>query len=493
VLFRNTAAQTATQIATYAGSILVAPLMLDRLGLAAFGVWAVTGGLAAWAGALDFGITRSLSRFVALEHGRDNQRGIQETIGAGMIVLAPLIVIAALGALIAARPISASIGTVGVAEMRSLLLASAVILAAQTTGRVVTAIPFGLSRMVGINVAQTMGRLVNVAFSVAALLIRPNLETYAWANAAAEVVALAIAYIAVRIIWRHRVVALPSRQRGTAIVRYAVTGQMRWVAVLVNTQTDKIVLAVFIGPRAAGSYEIANRIVGAVNAVGVLTVSAMIPALTTRVAREGREFFGRFYTQYTERTTALAFPVYVVFAVVGLPLLHAWLGAVPPQTDLVLIMLLAAYLVNLTTGVGTSLAEADGDPGLAARPATWSALLNVALTVALAPLLGLPGVLAGTAVAIAFGALLFVVRFHRKYDLSLRLYFTSLWRPLAVSLVGGVPAAITVILIYNSSTTRVAALLVVTVVGGIYGLVTWLVAARLRLLPRALTLPAWRT
>jgi O-antigen/teichoic acid export membrane protein len=492
MLFRNTAAQSATQFVTYAGSIVVAPLMLGRLGLAAFGVWAVTGGLAAWAGALDFGITRSLSRFVALEHGRRNIRGIQETIGSGMLVLVPLVVIAVLAALVAAHPLARALHTVGPSEMRSLLLAAVVILGAQTAGRVITAIPFGLSQMVGVNVALTAGRLVNVSFSVAALLIRPTLEFYAWANAAAEVVALLLAYVPVRMVWSHRTMAVPSRERGLEIIRFALAGQMVWVALLINAQTDKIVLALFIGPKVAGAYEIANRIVSAVNAVGILTVSAMIPTLTTRIAREGKAFVAHFYAEYTERTVALALPVFAAFAVVGVPLMRAWLGNVPQQADIVLVCLLGAYCFNISTGVGTSIVQADGDPGLGARPAAWSAVLNVVLTVALAPIFGLDGVLAGTAIAVAFGALLFVYRFHRKYGLAVGIYGRSLWRPVAIAAVPAAPAAAAVLLLYGPTTSRAAALLIALLVGGMYALTTWLLSSWLRLLPRALTLPVWR-
>jgi O-antigen/teichoic acid export membrane protein len=466
--------------------------MLSRLGLANFGIWAVTGGLAAWAGALDFGITRSLARFVALEHGRNNPRGIQETVGAGLVVLVPLILLVAIAATLGAAPLSATIGGISAVELRSILLASTVILGAQTLGRIVTAIPVGMSRMVGVNVALTLGRVVNIAFSFAALLIKPTLEVYAWANAAAEVVALIIAYAAVRIVWRQAVAALPNRKRGQAIVRFSVTGQMRWVALLINSQTDKIVLAVFIGPKVAGAYEIANRIVSAVNGVGILTVSAMIPALTTRAVREGTQFFRQYYAAYTEKTTALALPVFVVFAVIGSPLMRAWLGTVPARADLVLVALLAAYFVNVTTGVGTSMAEADGDPGLAARPATWSAILNIALTVALAPLFGVAGVLVGTAVAIVFGALLFVARFHRKYRFPLSVFAESVWRPVVVALAGAGPATAVVLVEYHASTSRVDAFVLAAAVGAGYTAITWLLAGRLRLLPQTLTPPVWR-
>jgi O-antigen/teichoic acid export membrane protein len=83
VLFRNTLAQSSSLITAQFFSVILAPLMIGRFGLALFGVWAVTGALAKYASLLDFGITRSLSRFVALYHARGDRRGVQECVGPG--------------------------------------------------------------------------------------------------------------------------------------------------------------------------------------------------------------------------------------------------------------------------------------------------------------------------------------------------------------------------------------------------------------------------
>ena len=46
-----------------------------------FGVWAVTGAIAQYARLLDFGITRSLARFVALYDAEGDRGGIEESVG----------------------------------------------------------------------------------------------------------------------------------------------------------------------------------------------------------------------------------------------------------------------------------------------------------------------------------------------------------------------------------------------------------------------------
>ena len=75
MLFKNTLAQSAGLLVGYLFSFLLAPLMISRLGLDKFGVWAVTGAFATYAGLLDLGVGRSLARFVALFDAGGDRRG----------------------------------------------------------------------------------------------------------------------------------------------------------------------------------------------------------------------------------------------------------------------------------------------------------------------------------------------------------------------------------------------------------------------------------
>src|SRR3954468_9900116 len=95
MLFKNTAAQSADLLTAYLFSLLLAPLMLDRLGLALFGVWAVTGAMATYAGLADLGITRSLARFVALYDVRGDPAAIGQCVGLGLIAITAVTAVAA--------------------------------------------------------------------------------------------------------------------------------------------------------------------------------------------------------------------------------------------------------------------------------------------------------------------------------------------------------------------------------------------------------------
>jgi O-antigen/teichoic acid export membrane protein len=109
VLFRNTAAATVALVTGYVFSFILAPIMLWRLGLAQFGVWAVTGAFASYAGLMDLGITRGLGRFIAFYHANGNRRAVEQLFTLGLIAVTCVAVVAGTGAFVAAPAVAGAL------------------------------------------------------------------------------------------------------------------------------------------------------------------------------------------------------------------------------------------------------------------------------------------------------------------------------------------------------------------------------------------------
>jgi O-antigen/teichoic acid export membrane protein len=489
VIFRNTLAQSGATGLGYLFSFIVAPIMLARLGLTEFGLWAVTGAMIAYVGLADLGIRRSVSRFVAYHQARDNRQGIEETVTVGLLTAAGIGVLSFAAALAIAPLVHDAVGTLDLAGIRTLLLCAATMLTAEICSSVFLGVPVGFLRMVPAGVAQAAASTINFVFSVGALLIHPTLVAYALANAAAEVLSVGVAAGTMLLVWRRARLRIPSRASTREIIGFGLKNQVGRITDLVNFQTDKLVIAVLIDVRAAGAYEIAARVVAATRTFAVLTVWAMIPTVTARIGEQGRSVIKGFYRRYTRLSVGLAFPLFVLVSVAAPYLLLAWLGKLSGHPQPILIVLSMAYLLNMTTGVADAITIADGRPGVNARYAGFSAILNLVLTVGLAPLFGLWGVLAGTFCALVAGSLLFLRHFHRLYAIPARDYFDAVLPSAALAFALGVPFAVWSAVTGGADVTRVRAALVLLVMAGLYGLVYWLAASRLGQLPERLTAP----
>jgi O-antigen/teichoic acid export membrane protein len=492
VLFRNTMAQSAGFALGYLFSFLLAPLMIARLGLDAFGVWAVTGAFVTYAGLLDLGVGRSLARFIAVFDAEGDERGMRECIGLGLLVIVSSGILAAIAAELAAPLLSDKLGVVDGHQMGVILTASVAIWVCNSVSGVLNAVAIGKQEMVPPNVATAIGATINFVFSVAVLLASTSLTAYAGANAAAALLAIVPSVVVLRRVWGGPYLLLPSRARAKEILGFGLKNQLSYLADLVNFQTDKVVIALMLDIHAAAVYEIGSRIVIAVRSLGVMSVSAMIPNAAARMVSEGSAVIEQVYDRYLTRTCSTAFPLFMLAAVTSPFLLVAWLGSVPGDAGVIVPILSVAYMVNITTGVGTTLAIGYGIPGVAASNAVAIAVANVALTVVLAPLFGIWGVVSGTALAVVLGSIAFNLRFLRLFHLHVRRFLDAVV-PVAVLAVGlAVPPGL-LALVVGLPSGRAPAIVLLALATTMYVLPYWLLASRAELLPRRLAFPGQGT
>jgi O-antigen/teichoic acid export membrane protein len=491
MLFKNTLAQSSSVFVGYAFSFILAPIMIARLGLDAFGVWAVTGAFATYAGLLDLGISRALARFVAVYDVEGDDRRMRECVGLGLIAITIVGVLAAGVAVALAPVLSDQLGVLSTADMRWVSLAAVGIWTFNGYDRTFAAIGIGKRQMVPPNVAITVNVTINFVFSLIALALSSSLVVYGYANAAASAAGLIPTFLAMRYVWRSPYIALPSRQVVKDVLSFSLKSQVGWIADLVNFQTDKIIIAVVVDVRAAAAYEIASRVVMAVRSAAVMTVSAMITHAAAEITTAGREVIGGMYRRYLLRSCGLSFPLFALVAVSAPFLLIAWLGEAPGDSALIVPFLTLAYVINITTGAGSTIAMGAGHPGLVSVNAIIVAALNVALTIALAGPFGLWGVVGGTFIAVSFGGLWFNARFLRLFKLPLRDYLAGTL-PTGVLAFGlAIPLAVFTIAV-GLPGDRLTAILCLAGVTIAYAAPYWLIATRRGFLPRQLEFRPFR-
>lgn len=487
-LFRNTAAQSAPVVTAFVFSFVLAPIMLSRLGLAQFGVWAVTGALAQYARLLDLGITNSLSRFVALYEANDDRRAIEQTVAIGLLAASVVGAAVLAAAALMAPLVSDLIGVLDAGEMRVVLLSSAGIAVANLFVAVLSAVPVGLRRMGPPNVAMTAGYTTNFVASVAALVLSTELTTYALANLGAALVGLLLTAISLAYVWSAPFVGRPSLGRAREIVSFGLKSQTVTLANLVNVQTDKLIIAAMLGPRVAGAYEIGNRIVQGIVSLGLLTLSALIPTATADLVKRGKGVIAEYFGRYTVRSLAIALPMFGAVCVSAPYLLVAWLGEIPPDSVQIIVLLSVAFAVTMATGVAMTLTMSDGRPGLVAQTAIIVVTLNLAGTIVAAPIFGLWGVLIATVAAEIVASVIFLFRFNRLYGLGARVLADGVVRPTAVAVLAALPFGLWYLLGADLPDERGPAAIGLLATGGVYALVCWVVEGRLGLLPERLRL-----
>lgn len=419
----NTVAQALPLLSGYGLNLLATPLVVTQLGLPGFGVWAMTGALAQYGALFDLGVTRSVMRYVAFHHARDEPDAEREVLGVAVLMLAAVGLVLFATCWLLAPAILSLIRAADVEQLRTLLICAVTILLAVLSAKVLVAAAFGRGRMVAGNAALAVQSTLTVLGGAGYLLTTGStLSGFGVASAAGAAAGTAIVALVMKVTEGTLSVGWPNRARAREVLSFGVKGQATLVADLVVFQSDKLVIGAIAGPAFAGAYELGNRLALGLRALGGLVSNSLTPSLTASYSQRGLPAILEQYAHLTRRAAgvALIFP----FAGIALApaLVPAWLGYVPEYTVVVVIALCIAFAANLTTGVATVVAAAIGRPGITAQSAAVSCVLNVAAVVPAAVVFGVTGVVAATIFAAVGGAAFGIWITHRALRLPLSVF-----------------------------------------------------------------------
>lgn len=415
-LSANTLAQTLPLVAGYTLNVAATPLIVQRLGLASFGVWALTGAIAQYGALLDLGTSRAVVRFISYHSSTGNVRAER---GARLLAIA---IIAVLWCVLLALCVPTAIllqrhlRSIDTTELSVLLVCSVTMLVATLFARAVCGFAFGHQQMVQGNIALALGNTLTVGGGIVALLWKSNLLIFAAGNAIGAIIGLLIAVVATLRVRGELHLARPTRNETREFIRFGLKGQAPSVSDLLVLQMPKIVLGITVGPAAVGIYEIGSRLAMGARALGVVTVMTLTPYFTRKYAESGLPGVSQMYNQMTPRYTTLASTPAAFLIASGYPLVFAWVGPENQSAGLVVLVLSAAFIINVSTGTMTVAANAANRPGLVAWAAITASVVSVLLTPIVAHLWEINGALLSVLIATISGAAAEFVLVGRMLD-----------------------------------------------------------------------------
>lgn len=427
--------------------LLLVPIILYFLGAEQFAAWALysSGGMAFTT--LEFGIARTLVRFLAVPMAKGHSGEVDAVATSGTLITAAVYG----GSLLLCLPWIGSLtewlglpaGTAVGAETMFMLVIAAVALRAI----------LGLGG-VFLYAAQDFHSSAALAF------LQPFLSNLAAMGAAVVwrrldlvllcywVVQLAVVGAALLVSWsRYRWrLAMSSLSRDTlrTMIAHALKVQMAVWAQAMNFHFDKFMIAGFIGLEAVAPYEIASRALLSLRSVPASGIETFLPATSVGHGRT-RQAWGEY-----QRMGAIAGSAVLFFIVAPLmtgPLfLYAWIGVPGIAAWDVIWILALGVTVELLALPAVTWLQAEGRAELYARTSVLSVTINIPASLGLLYLWGVPGAAAGTALAMVVAHLNFLRLFHRTWPAEYRQPLGELLRvafvPVALCLGWGLVATL---------------------------------------------------
>ena len=430
-----TASRALPLVVGYGLNLLATPIIASSLGLAQFGLWALTGAVAQYGSLLDLGVSRSVTRFTALHVARDDHREADRVVWTASTLVTGVCVPLLLVGLLVAEPFAHVIGFPDPGTVRAVIGASLLILVSGQLCTILVGSAYGREFQALPNTVVTVCGFLGNCVGAAAAFVSKDVVVYAWTAAGWNVVTM----LAIGVAVHTRITRLRPTRPSWATLRelaaFGLKGQSLLVAELVIIQLSKILLGVVSGAAAAGAYELGSRLALGFRALGGLFVGALTAPFTRSFSERGLPGAREDAERLTTKVVALS----IVPTLLGLALapafLSLWLGSYEPLTLAVMMALCLAFTTDSLIGVQGVVADAIGRPGLRARAAMVTAVLSMALGVPLLLLVGPMGLLAGIVVAIALGAACSIALVQPAVGCTQRSYYRMVSGPLALGLV----------------------------------------------------------
>ena len=192
---------------------------------------------------------------------------------------------------------------------------------------------------------------------------------------------------------------------------------------------DRSILASFRSAATVGLYEGPVRAHNLVQQVhGALGVP-ILPASSRLVVDDDAQRLHDLLLRGTRYTLAAVVPLSIVFMTLARPILRVWLGQRFGVAATAMTVLVGYWLVNANTGVASGMLVAVGRARRLAGYAGAVALLNLALSLALTPSLGLNGVVLGTSISYVVAFPFFLAIVLSNLPVTLAEFAREAWLP----------------------------------------------------------------
>jgi len=477
---RNTLYNGVSQAASVVSTLVFLPLIINEFGAGDYGILVLATSLASWALMFDFGVRVALTSKVAESTALENGEEVASAISSGTVIYTVIGIVCSL--LLALFGLFGA-GLFGLNAEQAALFTTLMLIMAFS--QVVFWV--GLSHRDALSGLQrydltsrvSMGLvLAEIAGAIAVVLLGASPVILAGIRG----VALALAGLAYRVLYRRSAVIPPARRAPSISMakRLLASGapvfSLQLAQILNRQQTDRLVVGLFLGPTFVTVYEVSAKLASMVSTlVGVLS-SALLPVAAKLNAKNHEASLRALFERGSHLITLAAAPIVVALTVIAPSFLVLWGGQgfsasiVPAQ------LLLGARLLLPLYVVGDSILISKGRFGIWVPGGITLGVANVALSLVLVRYWGVAGVAAATLITAIAESVWYMRVFSPEIRLDGVAWVKHTVVPLYALLV--VPLGLAVA---GSMTPLAESLLGLTVITAVAVGAYWLLAARFTL------------
>jgi O-antigen/teichoic acid export membrane protein len=394
------------------------PFVLHRLGDAAAGIWVLTFSVTGYYGLFDLGIRSSIIRYVSKYSAAGDHEKLTQFVNTALLTYTGIGVVT----MALTLGLNTSIERIfhippGMhVQVRWLLLMVGASVSLGFPLGVFGGMLEGLQRFYLLNwtgIASTLLR--------AALIVYFLQRGYGLLTVALITVLLPILFSVVRgiVVFRLCPVALGlryvDRESFRLMATYGGTTFVAIMAVQLRFQTDELVLGSMMTTVAITYFNIGARMVDYAQSFLGSMAQIFVPMASQSEATGDAGRLRKLYIAGNRTCAFTIFPVALILLILGKDIIRIWVGTrYVPHSYPVLVIMMIPFALTMMQGASARILYGLGKHRTYAVVALIEGVANIILSVALVPALGIVGDALGTAIPLAFTAIVFLPRHMKK-------------------------------------------------------------------------------
>ena len=400
-LRRNIASSGLNVLVVIGASLIAVPFLIDRLGLAAYGVWTLVQTIVFYITTAELGFGPALARFTSL-HATHPHRPRQILLTALALYLAVGLVIVVLchllaGVFVNVFPVPADLADDTAATVRLIGWVALAALLASALGHVLT----GLERFDAFTWSNVLGSATFLLALVVLMRSGARMQDAAYAVLAQWSLVAVVRLGMLRRILLSRGPRRPGRDLIRGLFGFSMRLQGAVLATLLNTQTDRVVIGAIAPATTLGQAGVATQVADAGRFLGYAAFAPIMSRMAVTYGTGGTEALDRVLERQRRLWIVGVLGAIAVGVGGARPAITIWLGDGYDEAALFAALLIAGYGVGLLPSPAFGYLRALGRPGLEGVYGVVTVVVNLAATIVLGLLAGALGVVIATTVAYA--------------------------------------------------------------------------------------------
>lgn len=390
-------------------SFFLAPFVVNTLGNAYYGIWALLMQFTGYLYLMDFGVRESIVRYVSKFNASGETDELGEVLNAGLVFYAGIGAISLLVAagLAVAFPHIFAIDDSVVSTTRIVVILVGLTIGQTLAFNVYTGVMMGLQRFDLFNKIAVCYAFTRLALILWFLSRGYGIVALAGIQLAMSLANSLVVYKCSKHLlasegfhWRYEHRPIKSRLPiFRSLYNYSIHVLVNNLGQKAIYYSDTMVIGIFLGPVQVTFFAIAGSLIEYLRRLMLISNNVLNPLVSDLEARSDSESIRTVVTTGARLSALLAFPIAAIYLILGRQFVGHWMGAeyASVSGDVLAILCLGAALSTPQSTISNALYGISRH-NIIARLRIVEALSNLALSLALVGTMGITGVALGTVV-----------------------------------------------------------------------------------------------